>query len=131
MSRRERKRVFGSPLLLTWFVLAPCLGRTAETIEYNRDVRPILAENCFSCHGLDGIGRKADLRLDQRQAAIDSGVLVPGDPENSEFIARIDAGRRRRDHASAVVAEVADVGSTRGCFASGSLKVLSTKSTGR
>ena len=58
-------------------------------IEYNRDVRPILAENCFACHGPDSASRKADLRLDRREAAVESGALVPGDIEASELIARI------------------------------------------
>ena len=43
-------------------------------IEYNRDVRPILAENCFRCHGPDSASRKADLRLDRREAAVESGA---------------------------------------------------------
>src|SRR5215218_3379293 len=58
-------------------------------IEYNRDVRPILAENCFACHGPDSAARKAKLRLDDREAAIDRGVIVPGKPEESDVIARI------------------------------------------
>ncbi len=39
------------------------------TLEYNRDIRPILAENCFACHGPDSAARKADLRLDRREVA--------------------------------------------------------------
>jgi len=44
--------------------MAPGTG-AAEKLRYNRDVRPILAENCFACHGPDSAARKADLRLDQ------------------------------------------------------------------
>ena len=40
--------------------------RPAGALEYNRDIRPILAENCFACHGPDSAARKAELRLDQR-----------------------------------------------------------------
>jgi hypothetical protein len=60
-------------------------------IEYNRDIRPILAENCFPCHGPDSAARKADLRLDRREAAIEAGAIAPRDPDSSELIARINA----------------------------------------
>src|SRR5271169_2662814 len=56
---------------------------------YNRDIRPILAENCFSCHGPDAGARKAGLRLDQRDGAVKKGAVVPGDPDKSELIHRI------------------------------------------
>jgi hypothetical protein len=59
--------------------------------EYNRDVRPILAENCFTCHGPDSAARKAHLRLDQREVAIKKGAIVPGRPDKSELIARVFA----------------------------------------
>jgi hypothetical protein len=62
---------------------------TPGTIEYNRDVRPILAENCFACHGPDSASRKADLRLDRREAAIEAAAVAPGDPDASELIARL------------------------------------------
>ncbi len=58
-------------------------------IEYNRDVRPILAENCFACHGADSAARKADLRLDRREDAIKAEAIAPGDPEKSALIERI------------------------------------------
>lgn len=61
----------------------------AEDLEYNRDIRPILAENCFACHGPDSASRKADLRLDQRDAAIELDAIAPGKPDESELIARI------------------------------------------
>ncbi len=47
-------------------------SRAADRIEYNRDVRPILSENCFACHGPDSASRKAGLRLDLRDEAIKS-----------------------------------------------------------
>lgn len=58
-------------------------------LEYNRDIRPILSDNCFACHGPDSAARKADLRLDLRDEAVKSESLVPGMPEKSEVITRI------------------------------------------
>src|SRR5580698_4554457 len=80
----------------TRFTLLCLLGfaanlRAEEKLQYNRDIRPILAENCFACHGPDSASRKAGLRLDQRQAAIDMGVIAPGKPVDSEMIQRIFA----------------------------------------
>ncbi|MFO0789126.1 MAG: DUF1553 domain-containing protein [Pirellulales bacterium] len=72
-----------------------CFGEATAAegpLKYNRDVRPILADNCFSCHGPDSASRKADLRLDRSQAALDSGAIVPGDPDGSEAIGRIMSG---------------------------------------
>lgn len=58
-------------------------------IDFNRQIRPILAENCFYCHGQDANHRAAELRLDIGEDAIASGAIVPHDPEASEMIARI------------------------------------------
>ncbi len=58
-----------------------------ETVGYNRHVRALLSENCFFCHGPDGNKRKAELRLDQREGALDS--IQPGSPEESELVARL------------------------------------------
>ena len=67
-------------------------------ISYNRDIRPILSDKCFTCHGPDANKRKAGLRLDQQAGAYaelkkNKGhfAIVPGDPERSELISRIES----------------------------------------
>lgn len=77
-------------LLAVVMLLTPVPGTAAEPkLEYNRDIRPILAENCFACHGADSATRKADLRLDIREQALTAEAFVPGKPTASELITRI------------------------------------------
>ena len=59
----------------------------AEPVRFNRDVRPILSENCFECHGPDAVKRKADLRLDA--GALGQALIVAGNPDESELFQRI------------------------------------------
>src|SRR5438034_7658936 len=73
-----------------------------DKLEYSRDIRPILADNCFRCHGPDTKQRQAGLRLDIRDEALkrlesDAVAIVPGKPEASALVTRImsaDEGER-------------------------------------
>lgn len=60
-------------------------------LSYNEHIRPILVENCFSCHGADSASREADLRLDRRDDAIEYGAIVPGDPDSTLMLDRVYA----------------------------------------
>ena len=66
------------------------LAQPAATVRFNQDVRPILASNCFACHGLDANKREADLRLDEPDSAY-AVAIKPGDPDGSEFWLRVTA----------------------------------------
>src|SRR5258706_14300743 len=84
-------------------VVAGCFGAAAavaaaepDRASFNRDIRPIMSDTCFRCHGPDRNARKADMRLDLRDDATRptrSGrtPIVPGDPDTSQIIARIFA----------------------------------------
>src|SRR6516162_8266207 len=75
--------------LLAAVVLGGASVRAADKLQYNRDILPILSENCFACHGPDKAARKAGLRLDQRESAFKAKVIVPGKPDMSPLVERI------------------------------------------
>src|SRR5256885_2124070 len=96
-ARRLSTMRCGSGLLALAFLLR-CLpgsvpgavtAKTSDKVSYNRDIRPILSDNCFYCHGPDANRRKAKLRLDIREDALKSEAFIPGKPEESELVRRL------------------------------------------
>src|SRR5580658_11342180 len=104
---RPAEFVWAPPLCLALSLLGTTIGchqkqadgnasRGAQRVDFNQDVQPILASNCFSCHGPDPEMRKAGLRLDLEESAFRKrpghpDAIVPGHPEQSELIKRIES----------------------------------------
>ncbi len=89
------RRLLVASFLSVGWVAGGAFAVAAETpaVDFNREVRPILAEHCYACHGPDARARKADLRLDSKDDAFrkrkDHAVVVAGKPDESELIDRV------------------------------------------
>jgi hypothetical protein len=91
--RAERQSHVGSLCYTACFIVlltsfhVEVLG--VESLSFNRDIRPILSDYCFACHGPDANHREAELRLDEREAAVEYGAIMPTDPDSSLLVERI------------------------------------------
>lgn len=93
---RIRRFGFASSLLFLTLVLQrDAAGQQASgkpsKVDFNRDIRPILSNHCFQCHGADEESRAADLRLDIRDSAVEHGAINVSTPDKSSLLARIVA----------------------------------------
>ena len=83
------QRIAGCAVVVCQLGLATVATAADATLSYNEHIRPILVENCFSCHGADSASRQADLRLDRREDAIEHGAIVPGNPDSTAILDRV------------------------------------------
>ncbi len=93
------KRTLAFLAVLSFAGLRP--ASAASTVDFQRQIRPILADNCFKCHGPDKGSRKGRLRLDVREAALEGGksgesAIEPGKPEASELMRRLVSTDRHK-----------------------------------
>ena len=94
MTALPTRRIPPCRLLCGGVWLAMALSSSAAPIDFDRDIQPILSENCYQCHGPDAGARKAKLRLDRKEGALGKNedgraIVAPGKPGDSELITRI------------------------------------------
>ncbi len=76
-------------ICLSSVTLSSSLFADGNKLDFNRDIRPILSDKCFQCHGPDEKSLEGDVRLDERTSAVAAKAIVPGSPDLSEALARI------------------------------------------
>jgi hypothetical protein len=93
MLRRSPCLLFAAAVLIVFSQRSPADEPALAKLDFSRDVRPILSDNCFHCHGPDEAARQADLRLDVKEGLLGEtaglGPVVPGSLDDSELVRRI------------------------------------------
>ncbi|HEY1189017.1 MAG TPA: PSD1 and planctomycete cytochrome C domain-containing protein [Gemmata sp.] len=77
------------PLTFCALLAFPVLAGAADTVDYGKDIKPVLRERCYACHG--ALAQKAKLRVDSGAHMIKSGAVVPGKPGDSELLLRVSS----------------------------------------
>ena len=108
---------FGRSLLVL-IALSPTVFAQERKVDFDRQIRPILSDNCFACHGPDAGQRKAKLRLDSFDGATaklrrSGHAIVPGNPEMSRLIERIASDDPSEVMPPPRLAEARDAGPAR------------------
>ena len=80
------RRPLFAAVTLSGTILLAAADQPSDTVVFNRDIRPIMSDTCFHCHGFDAKSRKGGLRLDLRDEALKAGksgalAIVPGKPD--------------------------------------------------
>ena len=96
MNRRSRAAALGTAAgFMALCVTRLLLAQTAPAVDFQREIRPILSDNCFQCHGPDGDARQAGLRLDRQQTALEArpngAAIVPGKSAASLLYQRVSS----------------------------------------
>jgi Protein of unknown function (DUF1553)/Protein of unknown function (DUF1549)/Concanavalin A-like lectin/glucanases superfamily/Planctomycete cytochrome C len=90
IKRRVQLYLIAVTITFVYVGFFPVSGSQVKTVDFNRDIRPILSNNCFACHGPDDKQRMANLRLDTKEGAFGKpGVIVPSDSARSKLIMRV------------------------------------------
>src|SRR5262245_3082133 len=90
IKRRVQLSLIALTITFIYLGFFPVNGSQVKSIDFNRDIRPILSDNCFACHGPDDKQRMAGLRLDTKEGIFGKpGVIVPSDSARSKLILRV------------------------------------------
>src|SRR5437762_13508307 len=76
-------------LLFTALFAMPFAARAADPVDYRKQIRPVLQERCYACHG--ALKQNSKLRLDSGAGMLARGVIVPGKPAESEIVSRVSS----------------------------------------